>query len=227
MPDTQPVDAPDPDTDGLSRYDVEDLSGTSDGDPEGSQLIGELISRLQTLCQQSAYTTFDYELRNEDGRSITGSRTRGPAREIAVAYSDSGRRVNIQVPRPTLTDQRWYEVIFYTANRHESSAEARFTDPDEVMHHLGQWLAFGTRPPRRFTHADVLAHITHDLGDGFRTATVDLADNDATWAPGTSKKELTGAGRYLYQITAAGCWVIQEPDFARLVPLTRPQPTTR
>ncbi|MEV0453755.1 hypothetical protein [Catellatospora methionotrophica] len=196
---------------------MEHLPGAPDGDPEGSRLIGEVIIPLQALCQSDAYTTFDYELRDKDGRA--SGIHRGPTREIAVAYSDSGRQVNVQAPRSPLTEQRWYEVIFHTANRHEHSAGGRFTDADEVLHRLAQWLTLGARPPRRFTHADVLAHITDDCGDGFHTAIVDLEDQDTTWAPGTTKKALTGTGRYIYQISASGCWVIEEPNLARLVPL--------
>lgn len=54
-----------------------------------------------------------------------------------------------------------------------------------------------------------------DIGEGYRKATVTLAEGDTLWCPGSTKKVLRGAGEYTFLIHASGVELTRVPEGAR------------
>lgn len=69
------------------------------------------------------------------------------------------------------------------------------------------------------TFEDILAK-AKDAGDGWRKAIVELASGQTLWHPASTKKVLTGRGRYVFMIHPSSVDLIQVPPGCRHVRLS-------
>lgn len=60
-----------------------------------------------------------------------------------------------------------------------------------------------------------------DIGEGYRKATVTLAEGDTIWCPTSTKKVLTGAGDYVFLIHPSSVELTSVPDSARVTHLIK------
>lgn len=199
------VDTPD------APYYSEHIPGAPDGDPEGTERLAKVIELVNGLD----HSVFDHELFDKDDFTFSSGQSRGPIRRVAVVHDQhDGRQVDIHVSRDDTRDMRWFEVELWSADGDE---QLRVRRAEDVMVQVVAWLTTGKLAPRHFTHGDVLAHMVQDLGHGYTKHEIQMRAGDTAYAPGTSKKFLSGTGYVHYTVHAMGIHVTREPDGLQLV----------
>ena len=76
------------------------------------------------------------------------------------------------------------------------------------------------REPQHYGHSAVMA-ASVDIGQGWRRASITLADGDTLWNPYSTKKHLAGAGEWKFLIHPSGIEVEVMPDLYYTVGIPR------
>lgn len=74
--------------------------------------------------------------------------------------------------------------------------------------------------PKHLGHAEVMAAAV-DIGEGWKRATITLAEGDTLWNPYSTKKHYTGAGTWSFLIHPSSLEVERRPGTWREVYLSR------